>query len=283
MDAPKDYYKILEVNDKADAKEIKASYRRLARKYHPDIGGKASENRFKEINEAYEVLSDPDKKQKYDAMRKGYAQYQAHGQGPGYQRVSYSWNPESAPGTEWGDIFGDIFSGMGSRQRTSAEAGTGRRQSTVPLQTVTITLEQVASGTTASLTVNEPQICPICHGTDPDCSRCGGLGQVMMPHKFSVTIPPGVRDGAILRVGEHARIKVQVAPHARFVRQGDDLIGRLMVAVPVAATGGELNITPLAGSQVSVKIPAHTNQGKMLRLRGLGLPRMGTDQNGDML
>ncbi|OLZ09714.1 DnaJ C-terminal domain-containing protein [Sulfobacillus thermosulfidooxidans] len=274
MAAPKDYYKILEVDEKADQETIKKSYRRLARKYHPDVSGKAGEDKFKEINEAYEVLSDPKKRREYDQMRLGYAHRQARSQGPGYQRVTF----DGGFG-DWGSIFEDLFSQAGADNGFT----TRTRTQNVPEETVTLTLEQVARGDTIQLTVSEPQICPVCHGTNPDCPRCGGLGQVMEPKKFAVTIPPGVEAGSVLRVGNHARLRVEIAPHPRFVRQGNNLIGRLMVPVPLAATGGEVPVKPLVGETVMVKVPPHTNQGKMLRLRGLGLPQRGTSVKGDLL
>lgn len=273
MAAPKDYYKILEVDDKADAAAIKKSYHRMARQYHPDVSGKAGEDKFKDINEAYEVLSDPAKRAEYDRMRRGYAQRESRRQGPGFQRVSYDWSPEDFGG--FGSIFEDLFGGSPDLGR--------QRARTVPEESVRITLEQVASGTTVNLTVDDVKECVVCHGRDRSCPRCGGLGQVAEPRRFDVTVPPGVEDGAVLKVGEYARLKVEVAPHPRFQRQGDNLVGRLMVSVPVAATGGEVPVRPLNGESMMVKIPRHTNHGKMLRLKGLGLPHRGAAAQGDML
>lgn len=275
MAAPKDYYKILGVDEKADEKAIKEAFRRLARQYHPDVSGKAGEEKFKEINEAYEVLSDPQKRAEYDQMRRGYAFHQARSRGPGFQRVDFDWNPRDF--ADWSTLFEDLF---------QSDGGFSHRWETHTAQaeeTVRLTLEQVATGATIPLTVNTIRECPVCHGRDRDCPRCGGLGQVAEPRRFDVKVPPGVEDGAVLRVGDYARLKVEVEPHARFKRQGDDLIGELMVSVPLAATGGELSILPLVGKPVTVTIPPHTNHGKVLRLRGLGLPRRGSQQRGDML
>lgn len=275
MAAPKDYYKILDVSESADKTAIKAAYRKLARKYHPDVSGKAGEDKFKEINEAYEVLSDPKKREEYDQMRRGYANRKARSQGPGYERVSY----DGGGFGEWGSIFEDLFSQSGADVGGAARTRTQR----VPEESVTLTLEQVARGVSLPISVSEPVVCPVCHGTDPDCPRCGGLGQVMEPKKFTVSIPAGVEAGAVLRVGNHARLRVEVALHPRFARQGSNLVGRLMVPVPLAATGGEVPVKPLTGDPVMVKIPAHTNQGKMLRLRGMGLPQRGSESKGDLL
>lgn len=275
MAAPKDYYKILDVNESADKTGIKAAYRKLARKYHPDVSGKAGEDKFKEINEAYEILSDPKKREEYDKMRRGYANRKARSQGPGYERVSYDGDGFG----DWGNIFEDLFAQAG------ADGGgtTRSRTQNVPEESITLTLEQVARGVSLPLTVTEPVVCPVCHGTDPDCPRCGGLGKVMEPRKFTVSIPAGVEAGSVLRVGSHARLRVEIAAHPRFVRQGSNLSGHLMVPVPLAAAGGEVPVMPLSGDSVMVKIPAHTNQGKMLRLRGLGLPQRGSGVKGDLL
>lgn len=274
MAAPKDYYKILGVDEKADAKAIKSQYRRLARKYHPDIGGKASEDKFKEINEAYEVLSEPEKRAEYDRLRYNFAHRQARSRGPGFQRVGYDWN--EADLGDWGNIFEDLFGGRG------AGAETATRRTHVPEETVAVTLEQVALGATVSMTVSQRIPCPVCYGRDPNCPRCGGLGQVEMPKKYDVKIPPGVEDGTILRVGDYARLKVEIQPHPRFVPHHKDLRGQVMVSVPVAAVGGEVRITPLVGEPVVVKIPPHTNHGKVLRLKGLGLPGRGGKGRGDL-
>jgi len=279
MAAPKDYYKILGVSEHADAAAIKRAYRELARKYHPDIGGKANEERFKDINEAYQVLSDPKKRQEYDNLRQGFAAREARRRGPGYQRVSFDWN-DLGVGNDWSSLFEDL---LGNARWSGAETQQRSRRSAAPEETLTVTLEQVALGGRVFITVQELEPCPVCHGTDPDCARCQGLGQVTVPKRFEVTIPPGVEDGNILRVGEHARLKVEVAPHPRFVRQGADLKGTLMVSVPVAAMGGEVTVKPLVGEPVAVTVPRHTNAGTVLRLRGLGLPKRGGGGRGDLL
>ncbi len=275
MAAPKDYYKVLGVDEKAEAAAIKKAYHKLARQYHPDVGGKGSEDKFKEINEAYEVLSDPKRRAEYDSLRRGYATHQSRRHGTGFERVTHDWNPEDFGG--FGSIFEDLFSGAGR------EAHRPEPARTIPEETVRITLEDVAQGRTVSLTVEDVKECVVCHGTDRTCPRCGGLGQVAEPRRFDVAIPAGVEDGTVLRVGEYARLKVEIAPHPRFLRQGDNLRGRVMVAVPVAAVGGEVPVRPLVGDPVMLKIPRHTNHGKLLRLKGLGLPHRGSSVKGDML
>lgn len=274
MAAPKDYYKILEISETADAATIKAAYRKLARKYHPDVSGKTGEERFKDINEAHEILSNPKKRQEYDRLRRNFANRKARSQGPGYERVSRDWDGFDV--NDFGSIFEDLFAGGATRTppRAKPEA---------PEETLVVTLEQVAGGATVPITVSQIRACTTCHGTDPNCTRCGGLGQIMEPQGFEVKVPPGVEDGTVLRVGGHARLKVQVAPHPRFHRQHNDLLGKLMVSVPVAASGGQVTVSPLLGDAVALTIPPHTNQGKVLRLRGLGLPDRSSGVPGDLL
>ena len=274
MPAPKDYYKILEVDEKADAAAIKRSYRRLARKYHPDVSGPAGESKFKDINEAYEILSDPGRRAEYDRARRHFAEQESRRQGPGFRQVSYDWGGQDLGG--FGSFFDDLFSSSSERGRRSAPR-------TTPEETVRITLEQVASGTKVSLTVNDVKECVVCHGRDSACPRCGGLGQVAEPRRFEVKVPPGVQDGDVLRVGEHARLHIEVEPHPRFQRQKDNIVGRLMVSVPLAAVGGEVALKPLVGEEMMVTIPRHTNHGKVLRLKGMGLPHRGSSAKGDML
>ncbi len=273
MPAPKDYYKILEVDEKADANTIKQSYRRLARKYHPDIGGKAVEDKFKEINEAYEVLSDANRRRDYDRLRRGYAERESRSQGAGFRRVAYDWSNDVGGG--FGSIFDDLFSSGHDRR--------GNIPRPVPEESVRITLEQVATGTTANLTINDVKECVVCHGRDGNCPRCGGLGQISEPKRFDVAIPAGIVDGDVLKVGEHARLRIEVAPHPRFARQKDNIVGRLMVAVPLAVVGGEVPVRPLVGEEMMVKIPPRTNHGRMLRLKGMGLTHRGSLVKGDML
>lgn len=275
MPGPKDYYKILEVDEKADAKTIKSQFRKLARRYHPDVTGNSSDEKFKEINEAYEVLSDPKKRGEYDRLRRGFANRQSRSRGAGFQRVNRDW--DSGDFSDWDHLFQDLFSGtetMGSR---------ARNERAVPAENISVTLEQVAQGAVIGLTVQEPEACAACRGLNPDCPQCGGTGTTIKPSRFNVTIPAGVETGTVLRVGNYARLRVEVAPHPRFARQGRDLRGQLMVPVPLAATGGEVSVRPLIGDSIMVKVPPHTNHGRVLRLKGLGLPERGSSVRGDLL
>lgn len=279
MPGPKDYYKALDVDERADSKKIKSAYRRLARKYHPDAGGKGNEERFKEINEAYQVLSNPAKRAEYDRLRTGYANRASQNWGPGFQRVRRE-SSDRQETDDWSSLFEDLFAD--SRQWNPSSSAS--RTAAIPEESVAIGLEEVANGTRVEVAVQALETCPQCRGGSLDCKRCGGLGKITTPKKFDVRVPAGVEDGTVLRVGEHARVKITVRAHPRFSRQGKDLRGRLQVAVPLAAVGGEIEFKPLTGDRLTLKIPAHTNAGKVLRLRGLGLPGRGrSDARGDLL
>lgn len=272
----KDYYKTLGVPRGATAKEVKAAYRKLARKHHPDVnqGDKKAEARFKEINEAYEVLSDPDKRQRYDMLGSNWAAYQSGGgvEGwPGGVRVDVS----GFPGQDLGGFseFFRTFFGGGSAAAPSGSAGfpdledLGAR-SDVPgvdlEQAVDLSLEDVLKGARHAVDVGEP-------GT---------------PRRVEVKIPAGIRDGARVRVAGEGRarlrggrrrgdlyLKVRVRAHPVFERRGDDLLTTVSVPLTTAVLGGEAEVPTLDG-RLGIKVPPGTPVGRVFRLRGHGLPRL---------
>ena len=283
----KDYYQILGVGKNADEKEIKKAYRRLARQYHPDVnpGDKAAEQRFKEISEAYTVLSDPDKRKKYDRFGAQWQQYERAGVNPddfggfgngGYTRTVTPEEFEQMFGgfgrgggaSGFSDFFETLFGGgVGTRQRNtqgtpfegfSTRARTHRGQD---IETpVRITLEDAFHGTTRTLEAADGR-------------------------RLEVNIPAGVKTGSRVRVsGEGAQglgggpagdlyLVVEVAPHARFERDGDDLTVNLDVDLYTAVLGGEVQV-PTLERPVVLTIPAGTQNGKRFRLRGLGMPNL---------
>ena len=269
----KDYYQILGVPPDADEKTIRQAFRKLARQYHPDVnpGNKAAEEQFKAINEANQVLSDPEQRKKYDALR---AQYQSWQQSGGRPR-DFSWEAWSAqPGEgvygQYGtpedlqDIFGDerpfsdfftsIFGGMRGAERTPRP----RRGHDLEVES-TVTLEEAFRGTTRGLQIGERRI--------------------------EAKIPPGVYTGARVRLagqGEPGRqggpagdlyLNIRVAPHAAFERDGDDLFAEVPVDIYTAVLGGEIRLPTLDGA-VMLKIHPQTQSGRSLRLRGKGMPRL---------
>jgi curved DNA-binding protein len=280
----KDYYAVLGVKKQATEKEIRQAFRRLARQYHPDVNpnNKEAEEHFKEVNEAYEVLSDPAKRRQYDEMGADAARYQEYQRaGPG-ARAAGGFRTQHMRTEDFGDLFGEespysdffeqIFGGGGQAR---AGGRTPRPQRGLDLEAgVEVTLEEAAHGTTRVL---------------------GLAGEGGRTRQLEVRIPPGVRTGTRVRVagqGESGRaggprgdvyLVVEVLPHARFEREGDDLHLRASVAMTTMLLGGEVAIPTLDG-QVMLKIPAGTPDGKTFRLRGKGMPRQSRpDQHGDLL
>jgi curved DNA-binding protein len=266
----KDYYKILGVDKNASQQEIKKVYRRLARQYHPDVnpGVKSAEARFKEINEAYEVLSDPEKRKKYDELGSSWQQWQRQGGDP--RGFDWSqWSTGGQPGArstrvEYGDLedllgsdfFRAIFGGMGG-------AGYGRQPRSRRGQDfehpVEITLEEAYSGTKRLLQMDD--------------------------RRLEVTIPPGVDTGSRVRISVEGGaglgggskgdlyLRIAVLPHGAFERKGDDLYCQVPIDLYTAVLGGEVTVPTLKG-QVALKIPPETPGGKRFRLKGLGMPNI---------
>jgi DnaJ-class molecular chaperone len=316
----KDYYKILGVERTADAKAVKQAYRRLARKHHPDMnpGNKSAGERFKEINEAYEVLSDPEKRQRYDTL------------GPDWQRAAQGfpgggdfggYRVHVEPGTDAGDFsefFRAVFGDLGSRMRGGrGRSADGQRFEEVfgepgpfgrsgrggfrgqDVQTpVEITLEEAAQGTRRTLELELPQPCPTCGGSGRQgqaaCPTCRGAGQVERASRVEVKIPAGVRDGSRVRVaGEGTAgtggapagdlyLQVRIASHPLFERREDDVLFDLPLAVWEAALGADVEVPTLRG-KVTMKIPPETSSGKTFRLPGYGLARLKGGGQGDQL
>jgi molecular chaperone DnaJ len=295
----KDFYTILGIGRSASEKEIKQAYRRLARKYHPDVnpGDKTAEAKFKEINEAYEVLSDPEKRKKYDRYGDQWQhaeQFAKAGQGAqwdfgkGGAYTTYDFGDLG----DLGDIFGGIFQGFGGG------AGTARRSARPRSMEypVEVTLEEAYQGTRRVLQLQAEEPCPVCGGSGRvgrgRCSNCGGSGRLLRPKRLEVKIPPGVRDGSKVRIaGQGSQgyggakgdllLVVKVLPHQIFERKGDDLHVEVSVPLTTAMLGGEVGIPTLKGN-VALKVPPETQNGKVFRLSGQGMPHLNDSSRGDI-
>ncbi len=285
---PKDYYQILGVSRKADEKEIKKAFRKLARQHHPDVnaGDKRAEERFKDINEAYEVLSDPEKRAKYDQFGAQWQQYQSGGAQPGgFDWSSWASQPggqgytrtvsaeefeelfggRGSGGGGFSDFFETLFGGsrrsagadpFGDMSRTSPRARRGRDYE----QPVEVTLEEAFSGAVRLLRREDGST-------------------------VEVKIPPGVTTGSRVRLGGEGGsgtagatagdlyLVIEVKPHARFERRGDDLHVKVPVDLYTALLGGEVSLATMAGSVV-LTVPPETPNGKTIRLRGQGMPQL---------
>lgn len=318
----KDYYEVLGVARDASTAEIKKAYRKVAMKHHPDRnpGDKESEDRFKQANEAFEVLSDENKRARYDQF--------------GHDGV----DPQAGAGAaDFGDIFSDIF---GDIFGGGARAGGGRtrmRKGADLRYNLELSLEDAVKGTTARIRIPTAVECKVCDGSGArkgsspvDCSTCNGLGQVRMQQGFfsvqqtcphcqgsgkqikdpcrschghgmveesktlSVKVPPGVDNGDRIRLSGEGQpgsnggpagdlyVQVSVKEHQFFEREGRHLHCEVPISFVDAALGGELQVPTLDG-QVKLKIPPETQSGKTFRLRGKGVASVRGGPPGDLL
>lgn len=307
----KDYYKILGVPHDADQETIRKVYLRLARKYHPDVNkSPEAEEKFKEINEAYEVLRDPEKRARYDRFGADWERYQqtASAQGTvsdfaewffGSRRRAPSGRQRRTEGFSdffdllFGDL-GDLFTTGGERVRLRARPERGRDYE----HPIEITLQEAYRGATRRLDVKLDETCPVCQGTGLNgrdiCSRCGGSGFITRTKTLEVKIPAGVREGSRIRIagqggpGSHGGppgdlyLLVHIAPDPRFTLEGDNLRTEVDVPLYTAILGGEISV-PTLDRPVLLRIPPGTQNGQVFRLRGKGMPSLRTGEHGDLL
>ena len=320
----KDYYDVLGVSRNVDEAELKKAYRRYAMKYHPDRnqGDVKAEDKFKEAKEAYDVLSNSQKRAAYDQFGHAGVDNSAAGHG-GF----------SGAGAGFGDIFGDVFGDIfgGGQGGTRANQGVDLRYN------LELLLEQAVAGTTVKIRIPKMVACETCKGsgakkgsTPVDCSTCGGVGQVRMQQGFfsvqqtcpqcrgagkiitdpcstcrgqgrvqdtktiSVKVPEGVDNGDRIRLageGEIAEnngpsgdlyVHISVKEHPIFVRDDTDLYCEVPISFATAALGGELEVPTLDG-KVKLKIPLETQSGKLFRLRSKGVHSVRSSTKGDLL
>jgi curved DNA-binding protein len=293
----KDYYKVLGLGKTASKDEIKKTYRKLARKFHPDVnpGDPSAEDKFKDINEAYQVLSDPEKREKYDRLGSQWQQYEQTGgrsedfdwsrwtgQSPGAEQTRTRQMTQEefeemfgGGGGGFSDFFESIFGGLGGRRqpRTAEEASFTRqarpRRGQDLEETIQISLEEAFLGS----------------------SR---LVQKSDGSRIEATIPRGIRDGARIRYSNQGApgsrtgqagdlyLKIQIAPHPRYQRKGDDLETTVPVNLYTMILGGKTHVAAL-DKTVELTIPPRTKNGRLFRLRGLGMPQQQMpDQRGDL-
>ncbi len=322
--AKRDYYEVLGVVRTATEVELKAAFRKAALQHHPDRnpGDKGSEIKFKEINEAYQCLSDGQKRAAYD--RFGHAAFEQSG-GGGFGGEGFA--------SSMADIFDDLFGGLGGRSRS----GGGRERGSDLRYNMEITLEEAFRGKTASIktptTVTceacagsgakagaKPKpcamcggqgrvraqqgffaierTCPTCNGRgeviDNPCTVCHGAGRVSRERSLSVNVPPGVEDGTRIRLtgeGEAGLrggpagdlyIFLSIKPHLFFQRDGADLFCQAPISMVKAALGGDFSIHALDGEKSVVKVPEGTQSGKQFRLKGKGMPVLRSRDVGDL-
>jgi molecular chaperone DnaJ len=319
----RDYYEVLGVTRTCSDGELKTAFRKLAMKWHPDKnpGDNSCEQQFKEINEAYDVLKDEQKRAAYD--RFGHAAFDGGGGHAGF-------------GSDFGSAFSDIFEGIfgmtGARGRAS-----GRERGADLRYNLEITLEESFHGKTAQLNLPTNVACEVCSGTgakagtepvlcrtcggsgrirhaqgfftiertchscqgrgsviEEPCVNCGGAGRVTRERTLEVHIPAGVEDGTRIRLASEGEagmrggpqgdlyIFLSIKPHPVFQREGADLYCRVPISMVTAALGGEFEVPTLEGGRTAVKVPEGAQTGKRFRLSGKGMPVLRSKNRGDM-
>ena len=322
--AKRDYYEVLGVARDADGTVLKSAFRKLAMQLHPDKnpGDHTAEIRFKEINEAYEILKDPQKRSAYDRFG-----HQAFEGGGGAAAGAAGFG-------SFADIFDNIFGDVmgGAQRRSGRERGSDLRYN------LEVTLEEGFTGKQVEIEVptsatcdvcagsgarpgTQPQTCPTCGGAgrvrasqggffhiertcpnchgrgevvkDP-CTKCGGAGRVTQNRTLSVNIPAGIEEGTRIRLAGEGEAGVRggppgdlyiflsIKPNAFFQRDGADLFCRVPVSFTTAALGGQFDVPTVDGARTKVKVPEGTQSGKQVRLKGKGMPVLRSRQFGDM-
>jgi molecular chaperone DnaJ len=329
----RDLYEVLGVSKSASQDEIKKAYRKLARQYHPDRNpeDKEAEERFKEVQGAYDVLSDPKKRKEYDQL--GSRIFSGAG---GPRGGNFQWSGNIGDLGDLSDLFGDIFGGARGSSSPRGRAQRGERGRDVEVQ-VNLSFEDSLKGLTTKIPVEletscsackgtgaepgtSPKICPECRGrgvvsesqglfalsqpcprcggngtvVEQPCRKCSGTGRERRTKRYTVKIPAGVKDGTQIRLkgkGEAGYgggpagdliVVTKVAPSPLFKRRGADLILEVPVTYAEAALGANVEI-PTPEGRISLKVPAGSEDGKLLRVKGRGAPKLNGGGKGDLL
>jgi curved DNA-binding protein len=313
----KDYYETLGVPRDASDAEIKKAFRKLAREYHPDVAKnkKQAEEKFKEINEAYEVLGDPAKRKRYDQLGANWQSGADFRMPPGWE--SFGRGGGSAGrgaggpgyefhfgGTGFSDFFEQLFGAAGGRGAGGfgrgggfGEEESGAERGTDIEGDILVTLEEAMRGSVRSVSVRHAVVCDQCGGSGQRnrrvCQACGGAGQVTRTETYQVKVPAGVTEGQRLRIAGRGEagvgggaagdlyLRVRLAKHPDFEVDGHNLVYEAEVAPWEAVLGANISVPTLNG-QVSIKVPAGTQNGQKLRVRGRGLPQRGSG-SGDLI
>jgi molecular chaperone DnaJ len=328
-----DFYQTLGVPRNASQDDVRKAFRKLARQYHPDKnpGDSAAEEKFKEVNQAYETLSDAKKRQQYDELerlgafdpRRGGFRPGAGG-AQGFDPGMFQQGGQAFEMGDLGDLFSTLFGGGGGgRGRSTPSRGDDLQAA------VTIAFDDSLNGATVRIPIEKDDVCPTCHGSgarpgtspkvcpecqgrgvlaqnqgpfalstpcprchgngtivESPCKGCGGTGVSTQTKRYTVKIPPGAKDGTKVRLkgkGEPGirggrpgdlYVIVNVEPSDLFERCGDDLVIEVPVTVAEAALGSQVRVPTPGGGRVSIKVPAGTADGRRLRLRGKGAPRL---------
>lgn len=306
----KDFYQLLGVSKTATPEEIKKAYHKLARKYHPDLnpGNKKAEEQFKEMQAAYDVLSDTDKRKKYDQYGSLWEQAPMGGGGPRPGGPGGPGNPfvnvdMGGDGRGFQDFIEEIFGQNAGRSGFAPPRPSPAEDIEFSMD---ITLEEAFRGASKSVNVTVEDVCSECGGTGQKrnsqgrfdlgknnvCPRCHGRGRTEVPRSGQVTIPAGAWDGLRLKLSGQgptdARgrrgdlfVRLHILSHARFEREGQDLYFDLSVPYTVAALGGEATVTTLTGQTRELVVPKGIQSGQKMRLGGQGMPALQDRKTGD--
>ena len=306
----KDYYKILGIPKDASEPEIKKAYRKLARQFHPDLnpGNKSAEERFKEINEANEVLGDSEKRRKYDELGSNWEQVERDREyARRYARPGFEWSPENFDlGDFFTTFFGERMSGLGG-----GPFATGPRPGGDLQYEIQLTLEDLYQGARKLLSLSVGETCPACRGqgmimtssfrqgtkeviaSAQPCGTCHGTGQIRRPREVQVKIPKGVKEGSKIRLAGMGDkgiqggpagdlyLVVRVLPHRLFHLNGYDLEADLPVWADEAVLGTQIAV-PTLGQKVLLKVPPGSQSGQRFRLNGKGLHKPRGEGMGDL-
>ncbi len=288
MDPRKNYYEVLGLPEGASAQEIKKAFRRLAKKYHPDVnpGDRAAEARFKEVNEAHEVLSDPGKRSQYDGIRRG--AYTGGPAGGPFRWETGAGGPGAGFSADLGDLLGDLFRGGAPGGFPFGRGGDLGME-------VEVEFLDMARGTVREVRFLRPAPCATCGGTGRSgraaCPVCRGTGSTETAERIKVRIPPGARDGSTIRVpGKGAGVRgeptgdllltLRMRPHPYFRREGDDVYLDVPVHYSEAVRGAKIEVPTIDGT-VKLTVPPGSSGGRRLRLKQRGFPVPGTSRRGD--
>ena len=279
-----DYYKTLGIDRGAGEKEVRAAFRKLARQYHPDVnhGEPGADERFKEINEAHEVLSNPESRRLYDRYGERWRDVQRGGEP---SRGGRRWRAQTIDPEAFQDFFGSgsggFFDSFFRPGRGARRPGPGPQRPSALEQHVELTLEEAFHGATRALQVTGQSPCAACNGlgvaNNAVCRSCHGQGFSYQPVRGEVSIPAGVDNGSRVRVapgGQQVVLVVSVQPHPVFERKGDDLSTEVAVPLYDAILGAEVVVPTMTG-QVALKLPPESQNGRVFRLGRQGMPKLG--------
>jgi DnaJ-class molecular chaperone len=293
----RDYYEVLGLKRDATDDQIRQAYRKLARKHHPDLNpkDKAAEEKFKEINEANEVLSDPAKRKRYDQLGSNWKDGAEFTPPPGWGRVNIEYEDLGSIFGGGGGGFSDFFEAFFGGGKSTAQSNQRRRGSRSKTNRgqdaeaqMEISLEDAHRGGRHRITLQGARTCAVCKGSGESngvvCPVCRGSGQVLQPRTIDVNIPPAAREGSVIKVRKQGQtgsngaelgelfITLKIKPHPVFSVSGDDITAEVPISPWEAVLGATIEVPTIEG-KAEMKIPPGSQGGQRLRLRGQGLNR----------